>query len=142
MAYDDQNIFAKILRGEVPSYQVAEDAHCVAFMDVMPQSRGHALVIPRAPAENVYDVDSDSLQQVIVMTQRVAVAAKQVFQPAGVMIAQLNESGAGQTVFHLHFHVIPRYAGIDLAFHARGMEDAAVLEQHAAEMRDALGLAS
>ena len=138
MAYDPSNVFARILRGEIPAHKVHEDEHTLAFMDVMPQSDGHTLVIPKSAAENIFALDPDSLAATILVTQRVARAVKRAFDAPGVMIAQLNGAGAGQTVFHIHFHVIPRYEGIDLRFHARGMADPQVLATHAARIRAAL----
>ena len=138
MAYDPSNVFARILRGEIPAHKVHEDEHTLAFMDVMPQSDGHTLVIPKSAAENIFELDPDSLAATILVTQRVARAVKRAFDAPGVMIAQLNGAGAGQTVFHLHFHVIPRYDGIDLRFHARGMADPQKLAEHAARIRAAL----
>ena len=138
MAYDPSNVFARILRGEIPAHKVHEDEHTLAFMDVMPQSDGHTPVIPKSAAENIFELDPDSLAATILVTQRVARAVKRAFDAPGVMIAQLNGAGAGQTVFHIHFHVIPRYEGIDLRFHARGMADPQVLATHAARIRAAL----
>lgn len=137
MAYDPSNIFARILRGEVPAHKVHEDEHTLAFMDVMPQSDGHTLVIPKAAAENIFDLSPESLAATILTTQRVARAVKKAFGSPGVLIAQLNGAGAGQTVFHLHFHVVPRYAGVDLRFHAREMADPKLLAEHAARVRAA-----
>jgi histidine triad (HIT) family protein len=139
MAYDQNNVFAKILRGDVPSHRVYEDELTLAFMDVMPQAEGHTLVIPKAEAESIFDVPPDALAATILTTQRVARAVKTAFAAPGVLIAQLNGRGAGQTVFHLHFHVIPRYAGIDLKLHARDMADPATLAAHAERIRAALG---
>ena len=138
MAYDPSNVFARILRGEIPAHKVHEDEHTLAFMDVMPQSEGHTLVIPKAAAENIFELEPDALAATILATQRVARAARRAFDAPGVMIAQLTGAGAGQTVFHIHFHVIPRYEGIDLRFHARGMADPQVLAAHAARIRAAL----
>ena len=139
MTYDRNNVFAKILRGELPSHRVYEDATTLAFMDVMPQVEGHTLVIPKtAEARNVLDVAPDALRDVIATTQRVAVAVKEAMNAPGVMIAQLNEAEAGQTVFHLHFHIIPRFHGVDLKFHARTMEDPAKLAAVADKIRAAL----
>ena len=138
MAYDPSNVFARILRGEIPAHKVHEDDHTLAFMDVMPQSDGHTLVIPKAAAENIFELDPQALAATILSTQRVARAVKRVFDAPGVMIAQLNGAGAGQTVFHIHFHVIPRYEGIDLRFHSRDMADPQVLAAHAARIRAAL----
>ncbi len=138
MAYDTNNIFARILRGEIPAHTVFEDQHTLAFMDVMPQADGHALVIPKAAAENLFELPPDALAATILTTQRVARAVKRAFDAPGIMIAQLNGSAAGQSVFHLHFHVVPRHAGIDLRFHARDMADPAVLAAHARRVRAAL----
>ncbi len=138
MAYADDNIFAKILRDEIPSFKVYDDEHTLAFMDVMPQAPGHTLVIPKYSAENLLDVDPDFLAATIQVTQKVAGAVKRAFDAPGIMIAQLNGSAAGQTVFHLHFHIIPRHDGVDFKLHAREMEDAGVLEDHAQRIRTAL----
>ena len=138
MTYDPGNIFARILRGEVPAHKVFEDTHTLAFMDVMPQAEGHTLVIPKWAAENLFDLPQESLVATILTTQRVARAVKKAFDAPGIMIAQLNGRDAGQSVFHIHFHIVPRYDGIDLRFHARDMADARVLEGHAARIRAAL----
>jgi len=138
VAYADDNIFAKIVRGEIPSYRVYEDEQTLAFMDVMPQVPGHTLVIPKYPAENLHDVDPEYLAATICVTQTVAAAVKKAFDAPGIMIAQLNGAAAGQTVFHLHFHILPRSDGLQLKLHAREMEDAAVLEEHAERIRKAL----
>ena len=138
MAYDPDNIFAKILRGEASAHLVLDEEHCLAFMDLMPQSPGHTLIIPREPAENIFDLSTEGLAQLVSTTQRVARAVKTALQPAGLMIAQLNGTDAGQTVFHIHFHVIPRYAGEGLTFHARSMADSDELAANAARIRAAL----
>ena len=138
MAYDTSNIFARILRGEIPAHKVYEDEHTLAFMDVMPQSDGHTLVIPKFGAENVFDLPPEALSATILTTQRVARAVKKAFNPPGVMLVQLNGAGAGQSVFHIHFHIVPRYTGIDLRFHARDMADPKALAEHAARVRAAL----
>jgi histidine triad (HIT) family protein len=137
MAYDSSNIFARILRGEVPAHKVFEDEHTLAFMDVMPQSDGHTLVIPRSPAENLFDLPPEALSATILTTQRVARAVKKAFNPPGVMLVQLNGAAAGQSVFHIHFHIVPRYEGLDLRFHARDMADPKLLADHAARVRAA-----
>jgi histidine triad (HIT) family protein len=139
MAYDRNNIFARIVRGEIPAHKVYEDEHTLAFMDVMPQSEGHTLVIPKADAEDLFEVPEAALAATILTTQRVARAVRKAFDPPGVLIAQLNGSGAGQSVFHIHFHIVPRYAGIDLALHARDRADDEMLAGHAARIRAALG---
>ena len=138
MAYADDNIFAKILRNEVPSFRVYEDEQTLAFMDVMPQVPGHTLVIPKYPAENLLDVDPDYLGATIQVTQKVAAAVKTAFDAPGIMIAQLNGEAAGQTVFHLHFHIMPRHDGLEFKLHAREMEDTSILENHALQIRAAL----
>jgi histidine triad (HIT) family protein len=138
MTYDPANIFARILRGDVPAHKVFEDARTLAFMDVMPQSDGHTLVIPKSAAENLFDLPPESLAATILTTQRVARAVKKAFEAPGIMIAQLNGPDAGQSVFHIHFHIVPRFEGIDLRFHARDMADPQVLAGHAARIRAAL----
>ncbi len=138
MAYDPNNIFAKILRGEADAHVVLDEEHCLAFMDLMPQSPGHTLIIPREPAENIFDLSSEGLGVLIATTQRVARAVMAAFNPAGIMVLQLNGADAGQTVFHIHFHVIPRYPGEGLTLHARSIADAAELKDHAARIRSEL----
>ena len=135
MSYDDDNIFARILRREAEAHVVLDEPQCLAFMDLMPQSPGHTLIIPREPAENIFDLSADGLSVLVATTQRVARAVKAAFQPAGIMILQLNGADAGQTVFHIHFHVIPRYPGEGLTLHARSMANAADLREHAARIR-------
>ena len=105
--YDTNNIFAKILRGEIPAHKVYEDANVLAFMDVMPQAQGHVLVVPKAASRNILDADPATLGALIATVQKVAVAAQDAFEADGVTIMQFNEAPAGQSVFHLHFHVIP-----------------------------------
>ncbi len=138
MTYDDNNIFAKILRGEIPSQRVYEDADTVAFMDVMPQGNGHVLVVPRAPSRNILDADPAVLAKVIAVVQKLAVASKKAFAADGVTIMQFNEAPAGQSVFHLHFHVIPRIDGVPLTRHAGQMEKPEVLAANAEKIRAAL----
>jgi histidine triad (HIT) family protein len=139
MAYDRNNVFARILRGEIPAHKVWEDEATLAFMDVMPQADGHALVIPKAEAENIFELTPEVLAATILTTQRVARGVQKAFGAPGVMIAQLNGPAAGQSVFHVHFHVLPRHAGLELRLHAREMADPAVLAEHAARVRAALG---
>ena len=131
MAYDNDNIFAKILRGEAPAFKVFEDDHSLAFMDVMPQVDGHTLVIPKFPAENLLDTDPVVLGETIKTVQRVGGAVQAAFAAPGFMLAQLNGSAAGQTVFHLHFHIMPRFAGLEFKMHAREMADFDLLAEHA-----------
>lgn len=139
MTYDENNIFAKILRGEAPCVDVYEDDRTLCFMDIMPQAEGHTLVIPKAPAVELFDLDPDDVAAMARTTQKVAVAVKRAFDAPGIMIAQLNGAAAGQTVFHVHTHIIPRTRGIELALHARDVVDPATLERHAARIREALG---
>ena len=138
-AYDPNNIFAKILRGELPSTKVFEDEHVIAIMDVMPQGPGHMLVIPKTPSRNLLDIGEDDLKLTIVAVQRVARAVKKAFNAPGVFVMQFNEPAAGQTVFHTHFHVIPRFEGVGLKHHSGGMADAELLQEHANKIKAALG---
>ncbi|WP_271896522.1 HIT family protein [Candidatus Phyllobacterium onerii] len=137
--YDANNIFAKILRGEIPSHKLYEDEGTYAFMDVMPQGKGHCLAITKAPFRNILDVDQASLSAVITTTQKLARAVKTAFDADGVTVIQFNEPAAGQTVFHLHFHVIPRFDGVALRPHTGEMEDQNVLAENAEKIRQALG---
>ena len=136
--YDADNIFAKIIRGEAPAFKVYEDEHSIAFMDIMPQVDGHTLVIPKSPGVGLLDLDDEALQATILATKKVARAVKKAFDADGFMIAQLNGSAAGQTVFHLHFHILPRSSGVELGFHARDMADPDMLAEHAERVKAAL----
>ena len=127
--YDAQNIFAKIIRGEAPCYKLYEDEDVLAFLDLFPQSRGHALVIPKqVAARNLLEIDADSLCKVTLATQKVARAVAEELEPAGIQIAQFNGAPAGQTVFHIHFHIVPRYEGQGLGVHAAQKGDEADLK--------------
>lgn len=137
--YDSNNVFAKILRGEIPAFKVYEDAHALAFMDVMPQSEGHTLVIPKTNARNFFDIDPESLSTLIKATQHVAKAVQKAFKPDGMRIIQFNEPAAGQTVFHIHFHIVPCYEGSSLKGHSRDMADKTVLAEHAERIKRELG---
>ena len=137
-AYDPDNIFAKILRKEVPCNFVWEDADTFVFMDIMPRSDGHTLVIPKAPMRNILDAPAGALGPLIGSVQRVALAAKKAFNPDGMTISQFSEPAGGQVVFHLHFHVIPRYEGVALR-PAGVMADGALLAEHAAKLKAAMG---
>jgi len=136
--YDPDNIFGKILRGEIPAHKVYEDEHSVAFMDVMPQGEGHTLVIPKAPSRGLLDAEPQTLGAVIGTVQRVGRAVKAAFKADGLTLFQYNEPAGGQTVFHLHFHLVPRHDGVPLKRHEGGMADNAVLAEHAARIRVAL----
>lgn len=136
--YDHDNIFARILRAELPCHKVYEDDETLAFMDIMPRGTGHVLVIPKTPARNLLDIDAESLGAVIRTTQKVAKAAMQVFAADGVTIEQYNEPGSGQVVFHLHVHVLPRFAGVPLRPHTGQVEKAEILAEQAARLREAM----
>ena len=138
MSYDNDNIFAKILRGEAPAFKVYEDAQTLAFMDLMPQVPGHTLVIPKYPAQDLFDVDAAILGDTIQVVQTVGAAVKQAFQAPGIMIAQLSGAAAGQTVFHIHFHILPRFEGLEFKLHARQVEAADVLAAHAERIKSCL----
>ena len=138
-AYDSNNIFAKILRGEIPSHRVYEDDHTVAFMDVMPQGTGHTLVLSKAPSRNLLDADPATLGALMQTVQKIGRAVKAAFAADGVMIVQYNEAASGQTIYHLHVHVIPRFAGVPLKPHTGTMEDQQVLATNAEKVRRALG---
>ena len=119
--YDAGNIFAKILRGEMPAARVFEDDHVLAFMDVFPQAKGHTLVIPKhSVARNLMDEDPAVLAPLILGVQRVTRAVRAALQPDGIVVTQFNGAPAGQTIFHLHFHIIPRWDGVALGRHASG----------------------
>ena len=137
-AYDPNNVFAKILRGELPAYKIYEDDRAFAFLDIMPRAPGHALVIPKSPARNILDVAPDDLAHVMVIAQKIAKAGMTVFAADGVTTQQFSEPAGGQVVFHLHVHVIPRKAGIALKPPASFKEDAAVLADQAAKLAAAL----
>lgn len=134
--YDDANIFAKILRGEIPSAKIFENDDALAIMDVMPQSPGHCLLIPKSPSRNLLDASDESLSRLLPLVRRLAVAASAAFEADGVVVSQFNEEAAGQTVFHLHFHVIPRFDGVPLERHVGKMADPTVLAEHAARIKE------
>lgn len=134
MSYDPSNIFGQILRRELPCHKVYEDESALVMMDIFPQSRGHVLVIPKAPSRNLFDADPAALAEVMPLVQRVAIAAKAATGADGIRLAQFNEAPAGQTVFHLHFHVIPIYEGVDLGSHAGGKADDGELAELAQEI--------
>lgn len=138
MSYDPSNIFGKILRGEIPAHKVYEDDIALVMMDIFPQSRGHTLVIPKANSRNLLDADPADLAAVIPLVQKVAKAVKTATNADGIRVAQFNEATAGQTVFHLHFHIIPAYEGVALAPHASGKADDADLAALAKDIASAL----
>jgi histidine triad (HIT) family protein len=136
--YDPTNIFAKILRGELPAHKVFEDAHTLAFLDIMPRAPGHTLVIPKAPARNILDVAPEDLAHVMATAQRIARVAKRAFTADGITIQQFSEPAGGQVVFHLHVHVIPRHDGVPLRPPASAVAAPAELEASAQALRAAL----
>ena len=127
--YEDGNIFAKILRGEAPAAKVFEDGEILAFMDVFPQSRGHTLVIPKhSQARNLLEVEPEVLAPLMLGVQRVTRAVRAALNPDGIVVTQFNGAPAGQTVFHIHMHIVPRYEGYTLGIHASQQADAAQLQ--------------
>jgi histidine triad (HIT) family protein len=136
--YDPNNIFAKILRGELPAYKVYEDDKAIAFLDIMPQAAGHTLVVPKSPARTILDIAPDDLAHAIKVAQKIAKAAVPVFAADGLTIIQFNEPASGQTVFHLHIHVIPRKNGVPLRPHGSFREEQHVLADQAAKLAAAL----
>jgi histidine triad (HIT) family protein len=137
-SYDPNNVFAKILRGELPSYKVYEDDLAFAFLDIMPRAPGHTLVIPKASARNILDVAPDDLAHVMKVVQKIAKASMKVFNADGVTVQQFSEPAGGQVVFHLHVHVMPRQAGVPLKPPASFKEDPAVLSDQALRLAAAL----
>jgi histidine triad (HIT) family protein len=136
--YDSNNIFAKILRGELPCYKVYEDEHVFAFLDIMPRVPGHTLVIPKSPARNILDITPDDCAHVARGTHRIAAAAMKAFKADGITVQQFNEPAGGQVVFHLHMHVMPRHDGVAMLPPASRKEEAKVLEENAAKLIAAL----
>jgi histidine triad (HIT) family protein len=136
--YDPNNVFAKIMRGELPAYKVYEDDKTFAFLDIMPRAPGHTLVIPKAPVRTLLDIAPDDLARLMQTTQRIARAAMTAFAADGLTIQQFNEPAGGQVVFHLHVHVIPRKTGVALKPPASFKEDAAALAEHAAKIAAAI----
>ena len=138
MSYDPNNIFAKILRGELPAYKVYEDDKTFAFLDIMPRAPGHTLVIPKAPARTILDIETDDLAELIKRVQKVGRAAVKAFAADGLTVQQFNEPAGGQVVFHLHVHVIPRKIGVALKPPASFKEDSAILSDQALKLAAAL----
>lgn len=137
-AYDPANVFAKILRGELPSQKLYEDDATIAIMDIMPRADGHALVIPKTACRNIFDAPPDVLNAVAQTTQKLARAVRKAFAADGVTVQQFNEPAGGQVVFHLHVHVLPRFEGVALRPHTGAMEKAEVLAANAEKIREAL----
>jgi histidine triad (HIT) family protein len=138
MTYDPQNIFAKILRGEIPSHKIYENDHVLALMDVMPQVDGHCLVVPKQPSRGLLDATTDTLQHVLAAVQKIAAAAVSAMGADGFQLRQYNEAAAGQTVFHLHFHILPMRQGDVVKPHSGKMADTALLASQAARIKSAL----
>ena len=138
MGYDNNNVFAKILRGELPAQKVYEDAETLAFMDIMPRCDGHMLVIPKTPARNMLDASPAQLAACMATEQKVAAAAMKAFGAGGITLQQFNEPAGGQIVFHLHFHVLPRMEGVSLGPPASKMEKPEALAANAERIRKAL----
>jgi histidine triad (HIT) family protein len=136
--YDNQNIFAKILRGEIPCNKVYENQHTLAFLDIMPRSPGHTLVIPKAAARGILDIAADDFAEVARTARKIAIAAIKAFDAEGIIVQQFSEAASGQVVFHLHMHVMPVRTGVDLLPPQSRKEDARILEDHAARMIAAL----
>jgi histidine triad (HIT) family protein len=133
--YDDANIFARLLRGEIPTAKITEDEHTLAFMDAFPQARGHCLVISKwSRARNILEMEPEALEQVMAQVQRVSRALVKALKPDGFVVNQYNGAPAGQTVFHLHVHIIPRWDGVSLGRHGEGMADLAELKDLAAQI--------
>lgn len=135
MSYNDSNPFAKILRGELPCIKVAESDRALAFMDLMPQADGHLLVVPKEPVAEIFDLSDESLVASMRMAQKLAIAVRAALRPDGVFIGQFNGTAAGQTVPHVHFHVVPRWQGQALKMHAREPADPDTLEALAKRIR-------
>ncbi len=138
MTYDPNNIFAKILRGELPKVAVYEDDKTLALMDIMPSIEGHTLVITKEPAISILDLSPEGAAALITTTQKIAKAVKTALAPPGIMLVQLNGAAAGQSIPHIHFHILPRSEGLDLKLHGRAMVKPEILEPIAAKIRAAL----
>lgn len=136
--YDPNNVFAKILRGELPAHKVFENDHAFAFLDIMPRAPGHTLVIPKAPARTLLDIDPDDLAELMKAVQKIARVAMTVSAADGLTLQQFNEPAGGQVVFHLHVHIIPRKTGVALKPPASFKEEPAVLSEHALKLAAAL----
>jgi histidine triad (HIT) family protein len=136
--YDPNNIFAKILRGEAPCVRVAEDEFSLSFMDIMPRADGHVLVVPKTPARNILDIAPSDVARLMPAVQRIAIAVKSGLGAEGIVVQQFNESAGGQIVFHLHFHVLPRWSGVALRPPGGPIAPPEQLEVHAAKIRAAL----
>ena len=140
MGYDEKNIFAKIIRGELPAEKIFENDKVLAFMDIMPRSPGHLLVIPKSSARNILDIDDENLCEVIKVVKKLAIASKKAMHATGVTIQQFSEADGGQEVFHLHFHIIPRYTGKPMNRPGQMVKDMTVLSMQANKIKAELGV--
>ena len=140
MSYDEKNIFAKIIRGELPAEKIFENDKVLAFMDIMPRSPGHLLVIPKSSARNILDIDDENLCEVIKVVKKLAIASKRAMNATGVTIQQFSEADGGQEVFHLHFHIIPRYTGKPMNRPGQMVKDMTVLSMQANKIKAELGV--
>ena len=140
MSYDEKNIFAKIIRGELPAEKIFENDKVLAFMDIMPRSPGHLLVIPKSSARNILDIDDENLCEVIKVVKKLAIASKKAMNATGVTIQQFSEADGGQEVFHLHFHIIPRYTGKPMNRPGQMVKDMTVLSMQAKKIKAELGV--
>ena len=140
MGYDEKNIFAKIIRGELPAEKIFENDKVLAFMDIMPRSPGHLLVIPKSSARNILDIDDENLCEVIKVVKKLAIASKKAMNATGVTIQQFSEADGGQEVFHLHFHIIPRYTGKPMNRPGQMEKDMTVLSTQANKIKAELGV--
>lgn len=140
MSYDEKNIFAKIIRGELPAEKIFENDKVLAFMDIMPRSPGHLLVIPKSSARNILDIDDENLCEVIKVVKKLAIASKKAMNATGVTIQQFSEADGGQEVFHLHFHIIPRYTGKPMNRPGQMVKDMTVLSMQANKIKAELGV--
>ena len=140
MNYDEQNIFAKIIRSELPAEKIYEDEKVLAFMDIMPRSPGHFLVIPKSRSINILDIDNESLCAVIKVVKKLAIASKNAMNATGITIQQFSEADGGQEVFHLHFHIIPRHEGKPMDRPGKMIKDMSVLSSQASKIKAELGI--
>lgn len=138
MEYDNSNIFARIIRGELPAHKVYEDEQTLSFMDIMPMAKGHMLVLPKASAVNIFDIADSHLCDLIRVVRKLARAAKQALEADGITVQQFNGAPAGQSVFHMHFHILPRWIGVPLRPHSGEAEKPEVLAQQAEQIRRVL----
>ena len=138
MAYDANNVFAQILEGKMPAHKVFENDHTLAFLDIMPVSVGHTLIVPKAEAENILELENEPGSEVFKTTKKVAHGIQASLNPTGLIITQLNGADAGQTVFHYHMHIIPVYKKMPLRLHGKEPEDAEALAKTAQIIKQAV----